>query len=383
MNTEHIEFTYIDRPETLREMIRFAENHKLWAVDTEADSLHHYFHKVCLLQICTGGEIFIVDPLALPEYMEELTDVMQDKLLIFHGGDYDLHVLNRDFGFVPDKIFDTMIAIQLLGYEKLGFADLVERHFGIKLSKGPQKMDWSLRPLPEKMLVYGAADVKYLPDLYRIIHRELEEKKRLPWLEESCRHLIENTLHEKAAEEESWRLKGSSKMSRLELAILRNLWLWREDEAQKHDVPVFKVMKNEWLLELACWGAANMQQPLTRFPHYKAVANWKSRAARLERALREARKLAAGKRPVIKKVKNGERRNVDPELLERLKAIRDRIAAQLELPPPVILNQKALSRLASSRVTTPEELTETAQIMNWQAELITKDFLPVIAENGQ
>src|SRR4051794_22593672 len=123
------------------------------AVDTEADSLHSYFDKVCLIQISADGEDFVIDPLAkidIARFGQVLSN--PDIRKIFHGGDYDLRILNRDFGFTITNMVDTMICAQLLGYEAFGLAALLDRHFGVKLNKAHQRADWSMRPLPPAML---------------------------------------------------------------------------------------------------------------------------------------------------------------------------------------------------------------------------------------
>ncbi len=99
------------------------------AVDTEADSLHNYFEKVCLIQLSIAGEHYLVDPLAGVE-LRGFLEALAAKPLIFHAGDYDLRILRASTGFRPSgDIFDTMIAAQLLGIEQIGLAALLERCF--------------------------------------------------------------------------------------------------------------------------------------------------------------------------------------------------------------------------------------------------------------
>lgn len=288
------------------------------AIDTEADSLHHYFHRVCLIQLNVNENYFIIDPLQCKD-MEKLFSLFADKLIILHGGDYDIRVMKRDFGFIPHKVFDTMIAMQLLGYEKLGLADLVERHFRIVLAKGPQKMDWSMRPLPEKMITYAVNDVKYLLKLHKILMNELEEKNRVNWVEENCAHLIESSVADKGENDELWRIKGSYVLNRAELEYLKELWLWREEEAKLTNVPVFRIFKNEWLLELARWCAQEKEKPLTESPLYGLISPWKERAYRAQTAINKARKTKPSKWPFVKKPVLGKRKDVDPEIMELLK----------------------------------------------------------------
>jgi len=116
-----------------------AINESPWvAVDTEADSLHAYPEKLCLMQFSVLGADFLVDTLAGLD-LSELLRTLQSREIIFHGADYDLRMLRKTFNFAPSAIFDTMTAARLLGYTQFGLGHLVEKHLGVKLEKGPQK----------------------------------------------------------------------------------------------------------------------------------------------------------------------------------------------------------------------------------------------------
>ena len=116
------------------------------AVDTEADSLHAYPEKVCLIQISTVSVDRLVDPLARLN-LDPLLDALAGHQLIMHGADYDLRLLRKHHEFVPSAIFDTMLGARLLGLRQFGLGHLVEKFLGVKLEKGPQKANWALRPL--------------------------------------------------------------------------------------------------------------------------------------------------------------------------------------------------------------------------------------------
>src|SRR6185295_18303397 len=161
------------------------------AVDTEADSLHNYFEKVCLIQLSIAGEHYLVDPLAGLE-LGRFLEVLAGKPLIFHAGDYDLRILRASTGFRPDdEIFDTMIAAQLLGIEQIGLAALIERCFAKTIGKEGQKSDWSQRPLSEKQLQYAVNDTRFLESLADRLAAELDGKRRLEWHRESCRGMVQ------------------------------------------------------------------------------------------------------------------------------------------------------------------------------------------------
>src|SRR5205814_7701354 len=142
--------------------------------------------------------------------------------LIFHGEDKDLRLLRRAFGFVPDQIFDTMLAARLLGYKEFSLISLVGAKLGVSLEKGPQKMDWARRPLTDRMERYARNDTRYLRPIAELLRTELMAKDRLTWHNETCSQLIKDASQEKKADMESiWRIRGSDRLTPQALAILR------------------------------------------------------------------------------------------------------------------------------------------------------------------
>ena len=158
-------------------------------MDTEADSLHAYPEKLCLLQFSIEDQDQIIDPLA-PIELAPLWKCLKGRELLFHGADYDLRLLKRTFNFIPEKIFDTMIAARLLGVEKFGLGNLVEDFLGITLEKGSQKANWARRPLTPTMEDYARNDTRHLKPLVDTLQQQLAEKGRTSWQEESCARLV-------------------------------------------------------------------------------------------------------------------------------------------------------------------------------------------------
>src|SRR5476651_1986118 len=232
---------------------------KWLALDTEADSLHAYPEKVCLIQISTVDGDELVDPLAKMN-LDTLFDVFNAHELIFHAADYDLRLLEKHHQFTPSAIFDTMLAARLLGELQFGLSSLVEKFLGVKLDKGSQKADWAQRPLTEKMEVYARNDTHYLKPLADKLKSALEAKGRLAWHQESCARLIEECSQPPVVDADSvWRVKGSSILNRPALAILRELWQWRETEAVAYCRPPFFILSHERMVDIA--DAAAAQQP--------------------------------------------------------------------------------------------------------------------------
>src|SRR5436190_12805368 len=230
------------------------------AVDTEADSLHAYPEKVCLIQISTTSGDELVDPLAGVN-LDPMLEALSGHELIMHGADYDLRLLEKHHEFIPSAIFDTMLAARLVGVHEFSLSHLVERYLGVKLEKGAQKANWALRPLTEKMDRYALNDTRYLKPLADQLKSELDAKGRLGWHQESCERLITECTKERPADMDSvWRVKGSHLLGRPGLAILREVWQWRETEAVAANKPPFFVLSHSALVEIA--GASATGRPV-------------------------------------------------------------------------------------------------------------------------
>ena len=174
-----------------------------------------------------------------------------------HGADYDLRLLRKTFDFVPEAIFDTMLAARLSGHRQFGLIHLVQEYLHVKLEKGPQKANWARRPLTEKMEKYARDDTHYLKALADKLKSELEQKGRLAWHQESCARLIDESTRLIPVDMDSvWRVKGSHGLSRPALAVLRALWHWREEEAIAANRPPFFILSHDLLVDLAAAAAA-------------------------------------------------------------------------------------------------------------------------------
>jgi len=248
---------YVDNPEALAslvERIRRAQSRPevfRCCLDTEADSLHHFQEKLCLIQLAFADEFALVDPLALPD-MSPLIEVIDQGEVWFHGADYDLTLLRRTYSWVPATVRDTQIAARLVGSRQFGLAALIEKHFGKTLSKASQKADWSRRPLPSTMLHYAVDDVRYLLALADLLVDQLKALSRVEWFEESCAHLRGHVVGRSTEpKEDPWRVQGSGKLHPKGLAVLRDIWIWRDGIAKERDVPCFRIISNKQILEVA------------------------------------------------------------------------------------------------------------------------------------
>jgi ribonuclease D len=327
-------------------MARMAAN-AVVAVDTEADSLHSYFDKVCLIQMSAGGEDLVIDPLSgirLDSFGNLLGDPAITKIL--HGGDYDLRILNRDFGFVVTNLIDTSICAQILGYEAFGLAALLERHFGVKLNKTHQRADWAMRPLPPDMLAYAALDTHYLIELAGKMREELEALGRWEWaVEEFAR--LETVRYEKNEDPEPWRkMKNIGNFDRRSLAVLRDLHAWRDAHARKGDRPPFKIMGNEQLLEMSKTRPATVADLAKIKGVSKYVADRYGRE--LVNTIRAAMAVDESDLPEKNEPKPWNRDRELDARIERMKKIRDKVAAELKIDRAVLAPRHVLAAVAAT-----------------------------------
>jgi ribonuclease D len=351
----------IDTEEKLVEFLPELRAADWVSLDTEADSLHAYPEKVCLIQISIAGKDVLVDPLAEVK-LDPLLDALNAHELIMHGADYDLRLLEKHHEFIPSSIFDTMLAGRLLGEKQFGLSALVEKFLGVKLDKGSQKANWAQRPLTERMEKYARADTHHLKSLSDKLRAELAAKKRLGWHQEMCVRLIENCTRPQMVDLDlMWRVKGSSKLSRPALAILRELWRWREREAVRANRPPFFVLNHEKLVDIAVIASADRPVEALLPPNMSP----RRRTALLE-AVTAGRAVLPEAQPEI--LRHQFQRPSDAEFRRYhvLEKIRDAHAHELGIDASLIASRPLLGDLAR------DWDYHAPLLMNWQRELLQK-----------
>ena len=330
------------------------------AVDTEADSLHAYPEKVCLIQLTTAAGDVLVDPLAGIN-LDPFLDALSRHELIMHGADYDLRLLSKHHEFIPRAIFDTMLAARLLGLRQFGLAFLVETFLGAKLEKGAQKANWALRPLTERMERYARNDTHHLKGLADRLKSELAAKSRLTWHQESCDRLIAESSQQRAADTDLvWRVKGSHLLGRPALAVLRELWHWREAEAIAANRPPFFVLSHETLLKVAA--AAATQRPAdSLLPKHLSDR----RRGGIAKAIARGLAVPSEHQPKLPRPSGRRPTEAERRRFLELQKRRDARALELDLDPTLIASRGTLSDLARSWD------THAPKLMKWQRELLT------------
>lgn len=245
--------TLITAKEHLEEVCAELQRCPALAFDTESNGFYAYKEKVCLVQISSPDEDFIVDPIAFKD-LSPLGTLFADPKIekIFHAAEYDVLCLKRDYGFRFESLFDTMVAARTLGVKELGLAAAIERHFGLVVSKKLQRADWGKRPLTHEMIRYAQGDTHFLIRLADIQKKLLAEKGRLADAQEAFRELeaLEPTL--KSFDPEGyWKLVGRQDIGGRSMAALKEIWLYRENQAASRDRAPFRVMPEDLMVNIA------------------------------------------------------------------------------------------------------------------------------------
>ncbi|MBP7797790.1 MAG: HRDC domain-containing protein [Thermoanaerobaculaceae bacterium] len=344
------------------------------AVDTEADSFHVYRSKLCLVQICAGKGVWLVDPLALGRAgMAPLVELLADARVekVMHGADYDLRVLDRELGASVRGLADTQLAAQLGGARAFGLAVLLEQELGVLVDKRFQRANWGERPLSAALREYAAGDVGHLPALADRLQARLGELGRLEWWREECAALEGVRWEESVPDQLAFlRVPGARGLRGIARDRLAALWVWREACAAARDCPPFRILQPETLLQLASRPPENL----------KALGETRGVGRRLvgEHG-RELLALLAAPPPAPERprVVPPPRDKVRETRVAELRAARDKIAGELGIDGGVLAPRAALEAIVDARPTSPEALGSCLG-RRWRTTVLAPTLLPLI-----
>jgi ribonuclease D len=370
---------YVQTARELEALAAAIEGAELIAVDTEAAGYHRYHDRVCLLQLSTRKQTFVVDTLGLTELdalAAPLASLATETVL--HDADYDLRLLSRDFGLRVTGLFDTKIAAQFLGESAIGLAGLAEKYLGVQLEKKHQRADWAQRPLPADMLAYAAEDTRHLPALRDALREALAAAGRLAWAEEEFSHQEQVQWGPEAPDPDAYlRLKNARDLKGRQLAALRELYEWREAEARERDVAPFRVIGNDVLVAVARALPRNPAalSALREVPGSIADRRGRELLAAVDRAM------ALAEADLPARPRGPGRPLPDPAFeaaVERLKTARDRAAESLAVDRGFLMPRYQLEIIARARPGTLEELAAVAEVRRWQVEALGSGLLKAV-----
>jgi len=336
---------WVDNTETMAKFILAAEKETELSVDLEADSLHHYRDRVCLLQVSTSKTDWIIDP-QKQHILPSLWKLLEDPAIvkIFHDADFDLRSLDRDYGLRVKNVFDTKVSAELLGWKKLGLSALLTEYFNVKLSKRFQRYAWGRRPIRREALVYAAMDTRYLHSLKKICEAELRAKSRRVWADEEFAYLESfRWSPSKRDRLKFWKLGGVKKLKPQFQELLKRFWEIREIEAERRDTPPFKVFGDEDMLEIV--RTSSWQDS---FDLIDANKKFSIRIAKeMKQALKIAQKMPENKCPQVPEELRFVEVSFSKSLLDRLKETRNRNAYDHKIDPGIISGMKTMKLIAS------------------------------------
>ena len=347
---------------------------KVIGVDLEADSLYCFKEKICLIQIATSTQAFLIDPFVLKEISPFLKVLENpDTIKIFHGSDFDIRSIDRDYQTKVNNLFDTEIACRFLGLKERGLGSLLKRNFNIDANKKYQKANWSKRPFMQEMIRYSVMDVQYLTRLYDIIHKKLMDNGRLLWAKEEF-EIQEQVRHENSHSLPLFKkFKGAGKMDNRTLAVLENLLQLRVRIAQKKDQPLFKIMSNSSLTALSINKPETIDQILKTKALSKRQVDMYGKFC--EDAINQAMELEQEKLPSYPRIKKHRKTFKEEKRVKALKKIREQLSLSMGIEPGFLLNNALIDSIAVKTPKNLEALLKIENIRHWQVENIGNDII--------
>jgi len=352
------------------------------AVDCEAAGYHRYSDRLCLLQLSTPSETFVIDPLAVGP-TTPLKPLLEDpaRRALMHGGSYDLRLLRRDLDIAVARLFDTQVAASFLGEPAIGLQALLEKHLGIRVAKKFQRADWARRPLPGEMIAYAAGDTRHLHRLAEVLEERIGDLGRLHWAEEECRRLVEGAAGSGGYEpppDPVTRVKGARRLDPRSVTALREAIAWRDRIARARDRAPFRVASDAALLGAVAAQPASLEE-LTRvrgFPRRLAATDGRSLLA----ALRRVRGLATRDLSPYPAARGGRGRPSPEEeaAFDRLNAVRNEVAGKLGLERGRVMANHLLREVAAAGPRSLAELRAVGNVRRWQVEVLGRELLEAL-----
>jgi len=375
--TDDTSYQIIDNSSQLAHLVSRIENETVIGVDVEADSMYHFKEKVCLIQMATANINVVIDPLVIKD-LSALKPIFKrnDIQKIFHGADYDVRSLYRDFKININNLFDTELASRFLGSPETGLEAVLKKKFAVSLDKKYQRKDWSKRPLPREMVAYAAEDARYLLPLAHDLAAELANKGRLSWVHEECEILSNVRPNTNNTQPLYVNFKGAGKLDPCSLAILEALLQCRREIARKKDRPLFRIIGSRSLLDLAKTKPINLKQlEKTGALSPKQIGMY---GRQVLVAMNSAIKIAPKDLPVYPRRKAPRVPAAAAERIKSLRKWRDSQAQKLSIDPSLILTKLLISTLAVQRPLKLKDLSRIKEIKKWQIREFGEEILEVL-----
>jgi ribonuclease D len=373
LNADLTQPTLIQDEASLRKLLHHLAKQAAIAVDTESNSLHAYREQVCLIQISIPGTDYLVDPLALDD-LAALAPILADPQIVkvMHGAEYDVLCLGRDFNYQLINLFDTRVASRTLGWKKSGLGDLLHQVFDVTVDKRFQRANWGKRPIPDEMLDYARLDTHYLLALRDHLIKELDRYKLKDQALELCEWMTLVPPSENGFDPEAfWRISHARELSRRQAAILRELFLMRDQLARELDRPPFKILNDATLLSIA--KHAPRSEPPLRSP----IGLTNRQIDRFARSILPA--VRRGQSAPLPRKPRGNHR--DDEMVRRYEALREwrkGIARRRSVESDIILPRDLMETLARQVPQDMKSLNKLMQPLEWRFRTYGTDILKIL-----
>jgi len=373
-----VEYKFITSDGDLASACDTLAKENLIGVDLEADSMHSFTEKICLIQVAGSDMAYLIDPFKISDFSPfSALLVDPDIIKVFHGSDFDVRSLDRELSVEIVNLFDTEIACRFLNVKERGLGALLKGHFDVDVDKRFQKVDWSRRPLKEDMIEYSVGDVAHLSDLYDRLLASLDEIGRYDWAKEEFEHQAKVKYEPNNQPPLFKRFKGAGKLDNRTLAVLEALLQVRLEMAGKKDLPLFKIISNQSVLAMATQKPASVQKMIEIKALSKKQVGMYGEACCA--AIEKAMALPHGELPSYPRTRMPRKTPKVLERITRLKQMRERMSDRVGMEPGFLINNNMISTLAFDDPKTLEDLRQIKAMRNWQVEAIGDDIINVLA----
>lgn len=372
-----MEYQFIASDDALKDACSALAGENLIGVDLEADSMHSFTEKICLIQVAGTDRAYLIDPFEISDF-SAFCALLEDPgiIKVLHGSDFDVRSLDREMSVEIANLFDTEIACRFLNVKERGLGALLKAYFDVHVDKKFQKVDWSRRPLKEDMIEYSVGDVAHLSDLYDQLKKELEDMGRYEWAKE------EFDLQAKVKYEPNHQLplfkrfKGAGKLDNRTLAVLENLLLVRLEMAEKKDLPLFKIISNQSIMTMAAQKPASVQKMIEIRALSKKQAGMYGQACC--EAIQKALALPHGQLPSYPRTRMPRKNPKVLERISRLKQLREKLSDSIGMEPGFLINNNLISEVAFAAPGTADDLLAIESMRNWQVAAMGDDIIRVL-----
>ena len=362
-------YQFVTTDKDLAQVCRKLEPCEIIGVDLEADSMHCFLEKICLIQIAGPNQAWLVDPFLINDF-SPFSQILENPEIIkvFHGSDFDVRSLDRELSVEIENLFDTEIACRFLNIKARGLGALLKSYFDIDVDKKYQKVDWSRRPLKDEMIAYSVGDVATLVELHDLLKHRLEKIGRLAWAEEEFDLQARVKYESNHLRPLFKKFKGAGKLDNRSLAVLEHLLEVRLCQAEKKDLPPFKIMSNQSIMTMVQHRPASVEAILK----YRALSPKQAGmyGQLCVKAIETAIALPHRELPSYPRTRMPRKTSQVLGRIDALKKMREAASRALGMEPGFLINNNMIAAVATDKPSSQEDLLQIPGMRNWQVEAL-------------